>query len=79
VHVLGASHGGRLYHEQLGSHLRFFAKHYGVREAERMRLLLRASLVLRGALFRGERGARYREAARWIASARVPALLDRTR
>ena len=37
VHVGGASHGGRLYVENLRGHLRWFAKHRGVREAERVR------------------------------------------
>jgi N-acetylglucosaminyl-diphospho-decaprenol L-rhamnosyltransferase len=76
VHVGGASHGGRLYRENLRSHLRFFAKHHGVRRAERARRLLIWSLRLRGLLFRGARGREYREAARWLASAPVPALLE---
>jgi hypothetical protein len=58
-------------------HLRFLDKHHGPREAERARTLLRASLVLRGAVFRGERGERYRETARWLGSGDVRALLDR--
>ncbi len=68
VHVLGASHGGRLFREQVRGHLRFFAKHHGLRAAERARKLLRLSLVLRGLLFRGERGRSYRDAARWLGS-----------
>ncbi len=71
VHVLGASHGGRLFREQVRGHLRFFAKHHGRRAAERARRLLRASLLLRGVLFRGERGRAYRETAR-LASAPRP-------
>src|SRR5204863_1962271 len=47
VHVGGASHGGRLYVENLRGLLRFFAKHRGAREAERARRLLLASLRLR--------------------------------
>ncbi|MEJ7570000.1 MAG: glycosyltransferase family 2 protein [Gaiellaceae bacterium] len=77
VHVGGASHGGRLYHENLRGHLRFFAKHRGGRSAERARRLLRAALLLRGVLFRGERGRTYRDGAAWLGSGRVPELLRR--
>ena len=76
VHVLGAAHGGRLFREQVGSHLRFLAKHRGAETAERARALLRSALLVRGVLFRGERGERYREAARWLGSGDVAALLD---
>ena len=79
VHVGGASHGGRLFRENLRSQLRFFAKHHGGRQAERARRLLLWSLRLRGLLFRGSRGREYRDAARWLASGRVPALLERSR
>ena len=79
VHVGGASHGGRLYVENLRGHLRFFAKHHGLREAERARRLLLFGTRLRGVLFRGERARMYREAARWLASGSVPALLERPR
>jgi N-acetylglucosaminyl-diphospho-decaprenol L-rhamnosyltransferase len=74
-HVRGASHGGRLYRENLRGHLRFLAKHRGGRAAERARHLLRAALLLRGLVFRGERGRTYRDAARWLGSGRVPELL----
>ncbi|MER3410202.1 MAG: glycosyltransferase family 2 protein [Thermoleophilia bacterium] len=77
VHVGGASHGGRLFRENLRGHLRFLAKHRGVEEAERARRLLCLALRLRGLLFRGERGRAYREAARWLASAPARELLDR--
>ena len=76
VHVGGASHGGRLFRENVRGHLRFLAKHRGRGYAEQARRLLRLSLLLRGALFRGERGAQYREIAAWLGSARVPELLD---
>jgi GT2 family glycosyltransferase len=76
VHVGGASHGGRFFRENVRGHLRFLAKHRGRAYAERARRLLRLSLRLRGALFRGERGAQYREVAAWLGSARVPELLD---
>jgi GT2 family glycosyltransferase len=77
VHVGGASHGGRLFRENLRGHLRFFAKHRGARSAERARRLLRGALLVRGALFRGERGRMYREAAGWLGSGGVPELLRR--
>jgi N-acetylglucosaminyl-diphospho-decaprenol L-rhamnosyltransferase len=77
VHVGGASHGGRLFQENVRGHLRFFWKHHGPEEAERVRQLLRASLLLRGRLYRGERGAVYRRVARWLGSGDVPALIRR--
>jgi N-acetylglucosaminyl-diphospho-decaprenol L-rhamnosyltransferase len=67
THVGAATHGGRMFGENVRAHLRFLAKHRGERYAERARRLLRAALVLRGALFRGERGRMYREAARLLA------------
>jgi GT2 family glycosyltransferase len=75
VHVGGASHGGRLYRENLRGHLRFLRKHRGRRYAERARRMLLLSLRLRGRLFRGERGRTYREAAAWLASGDVAHLL----
>jgi GT2 family glycosyltransferase len=77
VHVGGASHGGRMFRENVRGHLRFLAKHRGVRYAERARRLLSWALRLRGILFRDERGRMYREAAAWLASGRMPELLDR--
>src|SRR5205823_5670102 len=77
VHVGGASHRGDLLQENLRGHLRFFAKHRGLREAERARRLLLWALRLRRLLFRGERRRRYRDAARWLASGHVPSLLER--
>jgi hypothetical protein len=76
VHVGGATHGGRLFRENVRGHLRFLAKHRGAREAERARRLMLAALRLRGLLFRGERGRQYREAARWLASGSAQALLE---
>jgi N-acetylglucosaminyl-diphospho-decaprenol L-rhamnosyltransferase len=64
VHVGGATHGGRMFPENVRGHVRFFAKHHGPRQAQRARRLLRAALRLRGLLFRGERGRMYRDAAR---------------
>jgi N-acetylglucosaminyl-diphospho-decaprenol L-rhamnosyltransferase len=76
VHVGGASHGGRLYVENLRGLLRFFAKHRGLREAERARRLLLTALRLRALTFRGERGSRYRDGARFLASGKVSSLLS---
>lgn len=77
VHVRGASHGGRLYRENLRGHLRFLAKHRGPGYAERARRLLLAAVRVRGLMFRGDRGRTYREAAAWLASGDVASLLDR--
>jgi GT2 family glycosyltransferase len=77
VHVGGASHGGKLFRENVRGHLRFLAKHRGVAYAERARTLLRVALAVRGALYRGERGAQYRDAAQWLGSGDVPQLLER--
>lgn len=77
VHVGGAAHGGRLLLENVRGHLLFLAKHRGGREAERARRLLRVALRLRALLFRGERGRQYGEAARWLGSGDVEALLRR--
>jgi GT2 family glycosyltransferase len=74
VHVGGASHGGRLYVENLRGSLRFLASHRGVREAERARLLLLWSLRLRALVFRGERQRAYREGARFLGSVDVRSL-----
>ena len=76
VHVGGASHGGGLYVENLRGILRFLAKHRGAREAERARRLLLVSLRLRAVAFPGERGRRYREGARFLASGQVGTLLS---
>jgi GT2 family glycosyltransferase len=75
VHVGGASHGGRLYVENLRGILRFLAKHRGMREAERARRLLLAALRLRILVFRGDRRASYREGARFLGSGDVRSLL----
>ena len=79
VHVGGASTRpvwGRMYREQLRSHLRFLAKHRSLEDAERARLVLLAGAQLRSVVFRGERRAPYREAARWLASADAATLLE---
>jgi GT2 family glycosyltransferase len=76
VHVGGASHGGRLYVENLRGILRFSAKHHGWREAARSRRLLLWSLRFRSLLFRGDRGRSYREGVAFLASGDVRALLS---
>ena len=73
-HVYGASHGGRMFTELVRGHVRFMAKHHGLRAAERTRRLLRTSLLIRGAVFRGARGQGYRDAADYLASAPVATL-----
>ena len=77
VHVGAASHGGRLFRENVRGHLRFLTKHRGVRYAEHARRLLAGALRLRAVLFRDERGRMYRDAADWLRSRHVPELLDR--
>jgi GT2 family glycosyltransferase len=77
THVGGASHGGRLYRDNLRGHMRFFLKHHGADEAESVRAMLHRALRLRGRVVRGEKGAMYRDAARWIGSGDVPSLIER--
>ena len=76
VHVGGGSHGGRMYRENLRGHLRFFAKHYGLPQAERARRLLLVGVRLRSRLFRGERRRTYADAARFLASGSAKSLLE---
>jgi N-acetylglucosaminyl-diphospho-decaprenol L-rhamnosyltransferase len=75
VHVIGAAYNPSLFDELLSAHLRYFAKHRGLREAERLRRLLLVALRLRGVVFRGERGTMYRRAARRLASGSAETLL----
>jgi N-acetylglucosaminyl-diphospho-decaprenol L-rhamnosyltransferase len=72
VHVGGATHGGRMYVENLRGHLRFFAKHRGPREAERARILLLWSLRLRALVLRRES---YREGIRFLSSGDAASLI----
>jgi GT2 family glycosyltransferase len=72
VHVGGASHGGRLYVENLRGHLRFMRKHHGRRAAERTRLLLLWSLRLRALVLRRDA---YREGVRFLSSGDADTLL----
>jgi N-acetylglucosaminyl-diphospho-decaprenol L-rhamnosyltransferase len=75
MHIGGASHGGRLFRENVRGNLRFLRKHRGVREAERARRLLRTALRMRGVVFRGARGRMYRDAADWLGSGDIETLL----
>jgi N-acetylglucosaminyl-diphospho-decaprenol L-rhamnosyltransferase len=71
VHVGGASwrrESSTLFREQVRGHLRFLAKHRGPRAAARARRVLLAGLKLRGLVFRGDRGAVYRDTAHWLQS-----------
>ncbi len=68
VHVGGATHGGRMYVENLRGHVRWFAKHKGERQAESVRRLLLFSLRLRALFFRGERREHYRDGIRFLSS-----------
>jgi N-acetylglucosaminyl-diphospho-decaprenol L-rhamnosyltransferase len=77
VHVGGATHGGRMFPENVRGHLRWFAKHRGPRSAARARLLLLLGVRLRGLVYRGERGRTFREAARWLRSGSAESLLHR--
>jgi N-acetylglucosaminyl-diphospho-decaprenol L-rhamnosyltransferase len=72
VHVGGASHGGNLYVENLRGHLRWFEKHRGPREAERVRKLLLWSLRLRALVLRRQQ---YRDGVRFLSSGNVRTLL----
>jgi N-acetylglucosaminyl-diphospho-decaprenol L-rhamnosyltransferase len=74
VHVGGASHGGRMYVENVRGHLRWFAKHRGVREAERVRKLLLWSLRARVVVLRREHD---REAVRFLSSGHARTLIRR--
>jgi N-acetylglucosaminyl-diphospho-decaprenol L-rhamnosyltransferase len=66
THVAGASHGGRMFDENVRGHLRYLRKHRGEAYAARARRLLLWALRLRGLLFRGESGRMYRQAARML-------------
>jgi GT2 family glycosyltransferase len=83
VHVGGASTEQvwpRMYREQLRSHLRFLAKHHGLREAERARKLLATAMGVRALVFavagRHDRRALSLDAATWLRSGETTALLE---
>jgi N-acetylglucosaminyl-diphospho-decaprenol L-rhamnosyltransferase len=75
VHVGGATHGGRMFRENVRGHLLYLSLHGRPGEAERARRLMRAALVARGRLHRGERARLYREVAAWLGSGDVESLL----
>jgi N-acetylglucosaminyl-diphospho-decaprenol L-rhamnosyltransferase len=75
AHVGGATHGGRLFRENVRGHLRYLSLHGRLGDAERARRLLRASLLVRGRIDRGERGRIYRDVAAWLGSGDVEALI----
>jgi N-acetylglucosaminyl-diphospho-decaprenol L-rhamnosyltransferase len=75
THVFTASYNPALFNEIVRGHLRFLAKHRGTGVAERGRRLLLVALRLRGLVFRGEKGAMYRRAARLLASGTAKQLL----
>jgi N-acetylglucosaminyl-diphospho-decaprenol L-rhamnosyltransferase len=82
VHVGGATwrrEFDRGFKEQLRGHLRFFAKHKGPKEAERVRRLLLTALRVRARIMPPDRRQTYRDAADWLASSSSAALLQSTR
>jgi GT2 family glycosyltransferase len=72
VHVGGASHGGQMYVENLRGHLRWFAKHRGAKDAERVRKLLLWSLRARAVVLRRENE---REGVRFLSSGNARSLI----
>jgi N-acetylglucosaminyl-diphospho-decaprenol L-rhamnosyltransferase len=79
MHVFTSSYNPSLFNELVRGHLRFLAKHRGARAAERARRLLLVALRLRGVVFRGEKGAMYLRAARFLASGSAQQLLAESR
>ena len=73
VHVGGASHGGTLYVENLRGHLRWFAKHRSLKEAERVRRMLLWSLRARALVLRREHE---REGVRFLSSGNARTLIE---
>jgi N-acetylglucosaminyl-diphospho-decaprenol L-rhamnosyltransferase len=82
VHVGGASwrrESAAMFREQVLGHLRFLAKHRGMRSAERARRVMLAGLRLRALVFRGDRRTVYQDAAGWLAGSPASALVESTR
>jgi N-acetylglucosaminyl-diphospho-decaprenol L-rhamnosyltransferase len=83
VHVGAASTSQawpEMYREQLRSHLRFFAKHYGPSRAEQCRRLLAAAMHVRAVVFgilgRADRRRLSLDAAGWLRSGDAVVLID---
>jgi hypothetical protein len=79
IHLGGASTRpvwSRMYREQLRGHVLFLEKHEGTETAERARAWLVRALRFRSLVFRGDRGQTYAEAARWLGSRSVEALVQ---
>jgi N-acetylglucosaminyl-diphospho-decaprenol L-rhamnosyltransferase len=76
VHVGGASHGGRLFRENVKGQLRYISLHEGGRAAERARRVMRAGTLVRSRVLRGESGVQAGEVARWLGSGDVGRLLE---
>jgi hypothetical protein len=72
AHVYGAVHGNRMFRENVRGHLRFLAKHQGLRAAARARWIMFA-----GCLLRAPRDRQYLGIARWLRSGSVEELLSR--
>ena len=79
AHVATASYNPVLFNELVRGHLRFLAKHRGLRTAERARRLLLVALRLRGLVYRGERRAMYRRAANFLATGSAAQLVSEER
>jgi hypothetical protein len=75
AHVSGASHGGRLFRENLRGQLRYLVLHEGRAEAERARRVMRVGMQLRALGRRGAAGSVAGELADWLGSGDVDALL----
>ena len=73
VHVGGASHGGRMYVENLRGQLRYFDKHRGPAEAERLRRTLLVALRLRALVLRRPE---YRDGVRFLRSGNAQSLIS---
>jgi GT2 family glycosyltransferase len=71
AHVYGAVHGGRMFRENVRGHLRFLAKHQGLRAAALARWIMFAGCVLRA-----PRDRQYLGIARWLGSGSVEELLS---
>jgi N-acetylglucosaminyl-diphospho-decaprenol L-rhamnosyltransferase len=72
VHVGGETtkrEWGRMFAEQVQSHVQFVRKHHGRGAGELTRALLLVSLAVRSVVFRGDRGRSYRRAARALTRA----------